>query len=233
MRALYLSDVLRRIPPSCCTHILDAGCAKGQMAFWLSRRLPEASIHGIDVNPSLIKHCRQLASLLNAQSVEFFEADLVSLQRKQTYDLITCIDVLEHILDWKSALRNLVRCTSPDGHILVHVPHESRYLGPSFGLRQILSGVPQDKSEHAPGGSHVRDGFRAEDFSILEKWNVCYTVKYTFGPLAMHLHTIFEVYRGRRRYWHLLMTPVLSSLAKIEVKRELRDGGGLLIHITK
>lgn len=234
VRALYLSAVLERLPADHYHRILDAGCGKGQTAFWLSRRFPQALIHGVDVNPELIEHCKKIAGVLNAHSLQFFVADLVSYRREEVYDLIICFDVLEHIPDWVSVLRNLVDSLKPAGHLLVHVPHKSKYLGPSFGLRRILSrSLISEKNPSAEGAIHVRDGFRQKDFCILEKWDVQYSVRYTFGPLAMHLHTIFEAYRGFRRYWHLFMTPILSTLALVDVKRQLHDGGGLLIQITK
>ena len=77
--------------------------------------------------------------------------------------------------------------------------------------------------------SQIHDGLEEKDFEILKGLGVDYNVAYTFGPITMWAHTLFEMFRGSRRYWHLLCTLLLGLIARAETKHRLKNGWGLLI----
>ena len=236
VRYFYLSTVLdhSRFPIK---KILDAGCARGQTVFWLARRFPDSQVTGIDINPNLVNYCSSLAGRIGIKNVEFKVADLPELTGDEFYDLILCIDVLEHIQDWQTALHKIINRLSSEGAMIIHVPHKSKYLGPSFGLRRLKrkgKHLTETETENELiGATHIHEGFQSNDFAILAQLPVRFEIRKTFGPLSMYLHTIFEMYRGASRLWHIILTPLLSTIAWFESKVQLQDGGGLLIVLTK
>jgi len=231
VRSFYISEALRTISPTRMKRILDAGCGKGQTVFWLSRRFPEARIRGVDINAKLIENCEKIAAKLKLGNVDFNVADLVCFRDETLYDLIVCVDVLEQISSFKEALKNLVRSVKLGGLLLLHVPHKGKFQETSFGLRRFVrsGNHANNQREQALGASHIHDGLEEKDFEILKVLGVDYNVAYTFGPVAMWAHTLFEMYRGSRRYWHLLCTPLLGLIARAETTRRLKNGGELLI----
>jgi SAM-dependent methyltransferase len=94
--------------------ILDLGCGPGNLLDYLKIH---GDTFGSDFSQDALRFCagRGFARL--------FRADFHSLPlREESFDLITCIDVLEHLKDDREAIRELVRILRPDGILVVSVP---------------------------------------------------------------------------------------------------------------
>jgi SAM-dependent methyltransferase len=196
LRGYYLARALNGLDDV--QAILDAGCGYGQTAFYLRRRFSRAYVRGVDICPESVAHCQQIARYLGYADIDFALADLTTYSDGKTYDLIVCFDVLEHILDWEVALLRLVSLLRPGGWLVIHTPHRGRFQNSAFGLRRWFRS--REETIPAVRQGHVREGFLPEDFCMLEHFGLTYEVTYTFGPLAMWAHTLFEAYRGRSRY---------------------------------
>ena len=94
---------------------LDAGCGSGRTLPELSRYC--ARVSGLELNPDAAEVARDRGNFdVQTGRVEEmpWEAD--------TFDLITCLDVIEHTPDDTAALRELRRVSRPGGWLLVTVP---------------------------------------------------------------------------------------------------------------
>ena len=94
--------------------ILDLGCGTGTMLQYLARY---GQAEGIDADEGAVRFCHE-RGVHQVQQVETmplpFEDD--------TFDLVTALDVLEHIDDDRGTLRELYRITRPGGRIMLSVP---------------------------------------------------------------------------------------------------------------
>ena len=101
--------------------ILDAGCGDGSPCRWFAARNPRTSFIGVDISPIGIE---MASSLPNAH----FEVD--SLRNlpfpSGSFDFIYCNSVLEHVKDWKQALREMYRVVKPGGEVLVRLGNAGR-----------------------------------------------------------------------------------------------------------
>jgi len=102
--------------------ILDAGSGPGVFSFELARRFPGAQVTGIDPLPEPIAACRQIAEKIRSTNVDFQEVAIENLSVSNCYDLILCVDILEHITDDQNALQHLYAVTAPAGILVLHVP---------------------------------------------------------------------------------------------------------------
>lgn len=84
--------------------VLDVGCGPGLFLEELRNRYPLARLAGVDISATAISLARR--RLPNAK---LWEMDIVSEVPDGCYDLVTMIDVAEHIDDDVTALRNLRR----------------------------------------------------------------------------------------------------------------------------
>ena len=122
--------------------ILDAGCGSGRVLDELARF---GDVTGVDLSHSAVAAAWERGhSVLQARVEELPFAD-------RTFDLVTCLDVIEHTPDDLRALRELVRVTRPGGYLLVTAPayqslwsahdvrneHYRRYR--RKGLRQVAA----------------------------------------------------------------------------------------------
>ena len=109
--------------------ILDIGCGTGVNLILLSQF---ADVEGLDVSPDALEFCRQRG----LENVRLGAADQMPYENG-TFDLVTALDLLEHMDDDLAALREMRRVLRPDGRILLFVP--------TF---MFLWGVQDDVSNH-------------------------------------------------------------------------------------
>ncbi len=125
--------------------VLDAGSGKGEYAFYLASRYPEACIVGIELNPEKVGRATEIARVARFPKVAFHQADLTALSGQDAFDLAICLDVLEHIENDCAALESLYRALRPGGYLILHVPNN----------------IPAHFAIEEPG--HVREGYENEE----------------------------------------------------------------------
>jgi ubiquinone/menaquinone biosynthesis C-methylase UbiE len=86
--------------------VLDAGCGEGSFLSALKVLRPELLTSGVDISSVAIEHARKLLP-----DTTFYVADLAQEVIEKTFDLVTAIDVIEHIPDDLSFLRTIRRMT--------------------------------------------------------------------------------------------------------------------------
>ena len=100
------------IPPG--ARVLDAGCGSGRTLQELARY---GEVSGIELDPTAAAAATERGP---------FDVRIGRLEElpwdDATFDLITCLDVIEHTPDDRATLTELRRVTRPGGHLLVTVP---------------------------------------------------------------------------------------------------------------
>jgi SAM-dependent methyltransferase len=117
---LRASHIFKDIP-SDVTNLLDAGTGTGIYSFSLSHRI--GSIDAIDNQKDKIDYLRETNPFKN---ISFHVMDLTKLQfSDETFDLVICSDVIEHIEDDRAAFSEICRVLKKGGTLLMTVPHDS------------------------------------------------------------------------------------------------------------
>ena len=110
----FLEPFLARNPSS----ILDVGCGTGFVARHVAAILPNAEVHGIDIDESRIEFARSKARTANQH---FQRADLCHLPYDDhRFDLVYCRFVLLHYPDPVASLKEMARVTRSGGHIAAY-----------------------------------------------------------------------------------------------------------------
>jgi SAM-dependent methyltransferase len=122
--------------------ILDVGCGEGFTMRELREGGVQAAMVGIDFSPAALAwnqahHMAQ--SPLNVADVQHLPF------RDQCFDLVLCLEVLEHLPDSALGLRELLRVARD--YVLVSVPHEPFFRGANF-LRGKHVGALGNDPEH-------------------------------------------------------------------------------------
>ena len=106
--------------------ILDFGCGHGWASVYLSNKLPNRKITGVDVDPGAIKWSRTYAERYasNPAALEFIEGDVdVDLAEHEKFDCLLISEVLEHVVDPWDAIEKLERWVRPGGSVIITVPY--------------------------------------------------------------------------------------------------------------
>jgi methionine biosynthesis protein MetW len=111
LRALYE----KWIPPG--ASVLDVGCGDGQTSGkWLSEN--GRQYVGVDISANAVDEARQSgleAIKIEDASVLPFDAD--------SFDVVVCVEVLEHLFDPQRAIKNISRVLKPGGIFIATVPN--------------------------------------------------------------------------------------------------------------
>jgi ubiquinone/menaquinone biosynthesis C-methylase UbiE len=146
MQALYweykriqcIKSVLTTLKLSHAT-VIDVGCGDGVMLSWLEQK--GAVPVGADVSLT------RLNRSLNYCSASHVQADIVQLPfPDNTFDIVVCTDVLEHLSTMDEAVSELCRVCSDKGYLLISVPccnvyriltRKRRYISPYTHVREF------------------------------------------------------------------------------------------------
>jgi len=101
------------LPPKSNLHILDIGCGTGKLMEELTQF---GSVWGVDTHPQAIKFCRRRGLK------HIYLQRLPNLRLKHKFDVIICLDVLEHIADDLTALKTIHHLLKTDGRLILTVP---------------------------------------------------------------------------------------------------------------
>ena len=114
-------------------YVLDIGCGPGYMSELLAAR--GYCVMGIEHSGAV----PQAAS----PNVQFIEADLESglPHLNRTFDFVLCLDVLEHLRDPVTLLRDIRRSLSPHGRLIASLPNSGNVY---FRLNVLFGRFPAD-----------------------------------------------------------------------------------------
>ena len=151
-----ISEILRKG-----NRILDLGCGTGDSGKVLKTSFSE--IHGCDISETALKEAKD--NEVTALCVDFNMGHLP--YKDKSFDVVTCLEVLEHMLDPTFLLKEIYRLLLPNGLLIITTPN-IRYFKNLMKL--ILIGrFPHTTTDNFVwGGGHVHY-FTKKDLTFLLK----------------------------------------------------------------
>jgi 2-polyprenyl-6-hydroxyphenyl methylase/3-demethylubiquinone-9 3-methyltransferase len=129
--------------------VLDAGCGGGLLAEELARR--GARVTGIDLSPAMIETA-QLHAAESALSIDYRLQDAAELALRQphSFDVVCCMEMLEHVAEPASFLDVLGRLVRPGGAIFVSTLNRNlkSFLLAIVGAEYVLRLLPRGTHEY-------------------------------------------------------------------------------------
>jgi ubiquinone/menaquinone biosynthesis C-methylase UbiE len=143
-------------------NVLDIGCGDGERTIRIAKYygVPMTEVYGLDYDHELILSCRKL-----------FNAKRVDLERDQiphddnTFDLVICNQVLEHLKDYKKTIYEAIRVTKHQGYIVLGIPNLAHLINRIY----LLFGI-QPMCIHLDG-PHVRSFTHGAFINLLNSLN--------------------------------------------------------------
>lgn len=130
--------------------VLDIGCGGGILAEALAKK--GAQVTGIDLNKSLIEvaNLHQLESNLNIE-YKCISAEELALERPGVYDVICCLEMLEHVPDPAAIVRAASKVAKPDADFFFSTLNRNpkSYLFAILGAEYILKILPKNTHDYA------------------------------------------------------------------------------------
>jgi len=220
--------------------VLDAGSGFGQYDYYMARLHPDWQIKGVDVKSEQVADSNSFFSTINLKNANFVKADLTSFNEEDTYDLVLCVDVMEHIEDDEKVLLNLNKALKKKGMLLISTPSDQ-------GGSDVHHHDDHHGDEpHSFIDEHVRDGYGIEEITDkLKKAGFTTTeVYYQYGfpgkiawklsmkyPIMMlNMSAIFFILLP---FYYLLTFPFVLLLNYADLKVQHKTGTGLIAKAWK
>jgi 2-polyprenyl-6-hydroxyphenyl methylase / 3-demethylubiquinone-9 3-methyltransferase len=131
--------------------VLDVGCGAGLLAEPLARL--GARVTGIDASPEVIEVARSHADAMNLE-IDYRTGDVQNLEGE--FDLLTSMEVVEHVADPATFVMALGRRLAPDGLLILSTPNATRWS--KLLMITIGEGVGR-----VPRGTHDYERFVAPE----------------------------------------------------------------------
>ncbi len=236
LRSWHIRKALRQIEKenTLPLKVLDAGSGFGQYDYYMARRHSDWLIKGVDIKPEQIADCNTFFHKIGLKNTSFAEADLTTFSEKEAYDLILCVDVMEHIEEDEKVLRNFYQSLKKDGMLLISTPSDQ-------GGSDVHHHEHDEGGEHSFIDEHVRDGYGISEITDkLKRAGFSKTkVYYQYGPsgnmgwkLSMKYPIIMlnasHLFYIILPFYYLLTFPFVLILNALDLKGPHKTGTGLI-----
>ena len=130
--------------------VLDLGCGGGLLSEAMAMR--SATVTGVDASEAAIRTARSHGTL-SGVNVEYVQgtAERMEASRAGAYQLITCMELLEHVPDPDSTLNACARLLQPGGDLIVSTLNRNlkSYLGAVVAVEYLLRLLPKGTHDYA------------------------------------------------------------------------------------
>ena len=126
--------------------ILDVGCGGGIFCEPLARL--GADVTGIDTNKKAIQSANHHAKSQNLK-IKYINSNLASMNNKNKFDIITCMEVLEHVDDITTVIRDIKEKLKGDGLFIGSTINRTiiSFITAIFFAENVMNLVPKGTHE--------------------------------------------------------------------------------------
>jgi 2-polyprenyl-6-hydroxyphenyl methylase/3-demethylubiquinone-9 3-methyltransferase len=167
--------------------VLDVGCGGGILSESMAEK--GAKVTGIDLGEKALK-VAQLHSLESRIEVDykFVSVETLAAQQPESFDVITCLEMLEHVPNPASVIAACAKLVKPQGHVFFSTINRNpkAYLFAVLGAEYVLNLLPRGTHDYEKfiKPSELASWARAEQLSLHWQIGMSYnpiTQQYSLG----------------------------------------------------
>lgn len=170
--------------------VLDVGCGGGILSEAMALR--GATVTGIDMGETPLAVAR-LHQLESGVEVDYRQitAEAMALEAPGEYDVVTCLEMLEHVPDPSSVIRACARLVKPGGQVFFSTINRNpkAYLFAIIGAEYIMKLLPRGTHDFKKFIRPSELGSWSRDASLRVKD----MIGLTYNPLTKHYKLALDV----------------------------------------
>ncbi len=158
-------------------NVVDVGCGGGILSESMAQR--GANVTGIDMGEAPLSVAR-LHQLESGVKVDYRQitAEELAAERPQAYDVVTCLEMLEHVPDPASVIRACAGLVKPDGHVFFSTINRNpkAWMFAIVGAEYLLKLLPKGTHDYSKfiKPSELENWIRQADLSLRELTGMSY-----------------------------------------------------------
>ena len=170
--------------------VLDVGCGGGILSESMAEK--GAKVTGIDLGEKALK-VAQLHSLDSGVTLDYqlIAVEQLAEQQPASFDVVTCLEMLEHVPDPASVVAACAKLVKPGGHVFFSTINRNpkAYLFAVIGAEYVLNMLPRGTHDYAKfiKPSELASWMRSADLSLVGQTGMSY------NPLTKHYWLDSEV----------------------------------------
>jgi 2-polyprenyl-6-hydroxyphenyl methylase / 3-demethylubiquinone-9 3-methyltransferase len=129
--------------------VLDVGCGGGLLSESLTHA--GAEVTGIDLAPGMIEVAR-LHAAEHGLNIDYRSQDVEALAQAEpnAFDIVACMEMLEHVPDPSATLNSISRLVRPGGHVFISTINRNlkSFLLAIVGAEYVLRLLPRGTHEY-------------------------------------------------------------------------------------
>ena len=169
-------------------HVLDVGCGGGILAESMAQK--GAKVTGIDLAEKSIN----VAKLHSMESCVVVDYQLIAVEKlaethPESFDVVTCLEMLEHVPDPASVVHACAKLVKPNGHVFFSTINRNpkAYLLAVIGAEYVLNMLPKGTHDYQKfiKPSELASWARASGLSLKAQIGMHYnpvTKQYSLAP---------------------------------------------------
>ena len=142
---------INSISPLSGLRALDVGCGGGILADSMARK--GAHVLGVDLSVKALKVAQLHALEAQTPRVEYREisAEALAIEAPQSFDVVTCMEMLEHVPDPASVVMACATLVKPGGHVFFSTINRSAkaFFQAILAAEYVLNMLPRGTHEYA------------------------------------------------------------------------------------
>jgi 2-polyprenyl-6-hydroxyphenyl methylase / 3-demethylubiquinone-9 3-methyltransferase len=144
-------DWIQNLIPLKGLRVLDVGCGGGILADAMARQ--GADVLGIDLASKALKVAQLHALEAQTEGVQYREISAEALAAEQSgmFDVVTCMEMLEHVPDPSLVVKACATLVKPGGHVFFSTINRNAkaFLFAIVGAEYVLNLLPRGTHEYA------------------------------------------------------------------------------------
>ena len=131
-------------------HVLDVGCGGGILADSMARK--GADVLGIDLAGKSLKVAQLHALEASTPNIHYREVavEVLAAERPQSFDVVTCMEMLEHVPDPASVVKACAQLVKPGGWVFFSTLNRNAkaWLLAVVGAEYVLNMLPRGTHDY-------------------------------------------------------------------------------------
>jgi len=178
--------------------VLDVGCGGGILAESMAKR--GAEVLGIDMGAAPLAVAQLHAQQTGVKNISYQQIPVEQLAEQQphSFDVVTCMEMLEHVPDPAAIIQACQRLVKADGHVFFSTINRNpkSYLFAIVGAEYVLQLLPKGTHDYKKfiRPSELATWIRAAKLTLKESTGLHYNPITKFYWLAPNVDVNYMVY---------------------------------------